>query len=96
MPLQPTTIKIPPELKARVVSLSAAAGKSVHAFLLEAIEQQADRTERHRQFVGEALEALEQVKKDGTGYPAKAVHKWLRDRAAGKNPPLPRKVAWRK
>lgn len=96
MPLQPTTIKIPPELKARVVSLAAAAGKSVHAFLLEAIEQQADRSERHQQFVGEALEALEQVKKDGAGYPAKAVHKWLRDRAAGKTPPLPRKVAWRR
>ena len=94
--MQPTTIKIPSELKTRIAALAAAAGKSVHAFLLQMVEEQADREERHQQFVGEALASLEQTKKDGTGYPAKAVHKWLRARAAGRNPPLPKKVAWRK
>ena len=94
--MQPTTLKIPPELKARVVSLAADAGKTVHAFLLDTIEQEADRAERRREFIDAALAADAKMKKSGLGTPAKAAHKWLLAVAAGKSPPRPKKAAWRK
>lgn len=92
----PTTLRLSPALKARVAALAEDSGKTVHAFLVELIEQQTDQADRRRQFVADALAAKEQLLRDGKGYPANAVHEWLRARAAGKNPPLPKKVAWRK
>ena len=38
--MQPTTLKLPDELKKRIVALAADAGKSVHAYLIEAIDSQ--------------------------------------------------------
>lgn len=94
--MQPTTLKIPPELKARVASLAAEAGQSVHAFLLAVIEEQIDRAERRRRFVAAALAAEARVLRDGVGVPAQAVHRWLRARAAGKKAPRPRATPWRR
>jgi predicted transcriptional regulator len=94
--MQPTTLKIPPELKARVAALAADAGKTVHAFLLQAIEEQTTRAERRRQFVAAALAAEAQVTKDGKVFPMEAVHRHLRERAAGRKSTRPKAVSWRK
>lgn len=94
--MQPTTLKIPPELKERVASLAADEGKTVHAFLLEAIEEQTGRAERRREFVAAALASEEKALKSGKGYRAEAVHAWLWELGAGKSPKSPKKVAWRR
>ena len=50
-----TTLKIPEELKRRVTEAAAAAGKSPHAFMVEAIDLQTQFAERRREFVGRRL-----------------------------------------
>ncbi|MEO7245714.1 MAG: ribbon-helix-helix protein, CopG family [Rubrivivax sp.] len=49
-----TTIRLPEELKARVERLAAASGGTVHAFMLEAIAEVADQSERRQAFHAEA------------------------------------------
>lgn len=43
-----TTIRLPEELKAGIDKLAASAGKSTHAFMVEALGQSADLAERPR------------------------------------------------
>ena len=92
----PTTIKLPPGLKKRILALVNETGQSVHAFMLEAIEEKAELAERRRAFVREALDAEREFEETGLGYDAAEVHRYLRARAAGKRAVRPRPKAWRK
>jgi len=49
-----TTLKLPEQLKARVVKAAAGAGKSPHAFMVEAIDLQTQLAERRREFIASA------------------------------------------
>ena len=91
----PTTIKLPPELKKRIASLVKKTGKSVHAFMLEAIAEKAGLAEKRREFVEDALDAERETEASGLAYDAKDVHQYLRDRAQGKQPKRPRPKSWR-
>ena len=86
----PTTIKLPPELKKRIASLVRKTGKSVHAFMLEAIAEKAGLAEKRREFVEDALDAERETEASGLAYDAKDVHQYLRDRVQGKQPKQPR------
>jgi predicted transcriptional regulator len=92
----PTTIKLPPSLKKRILALIGETGQSVHAFMLEAIEEKAELAERRRAFVRAALEAEREVDKTGVVYDAVDVHRYLRARAAGKRAARPKPKTWRK
>jgi predicted transcriptional regulator len=92
----PTTIKLPPSLKKRILDLVDETGQSVHAFMLEAIEEKAELAERRRAFVRDALEAEREFEKTGLGYDAADVHGYMRARAAGKRAPRAKPKAWRK
>lgn len=48
-----TTIRLPEELKARIDKLAASAGKSTHAFMVEALGQSAELAERQQAFEAE-------------------------------------------
>ena len=50
-----TSVKLPPKLKARVAALARKSGRSAHRFIVEAVERHAEREERLRRFVQEAL-----------------------------------------
>ena len=50
-----TSVKLPPKLKARVAALARKSGRSAHSFIVEAVERHAEREERLRRFVQEAL-----------------------------------------
>ncbi|MEJ2175289.1 MAG: ribbon-helix-helix protein, CopG family [bacterium] len=63
-----TTIKLPPELKQRVARLVRGTGQSAHAFMLEAIEQQAALAERRKAFVRDALASRKEALASGKGY----------------------------
>ena len=94
--MTPTTIKLPEELKQRIGALIEGSGKSMHAFLLEAIELCTDQAERRQQFVAVALDAREETLRTGKGFAARQVHPYVRARSAGKKVARPRAKSWRK
>lgn len=91
-----TTIKLSPELRQRVARLVRGTGKSMHAFMLEAIEQQASLAERRRSFVADALAARKEAAASGRGHLLEDVRAYYAARAAGKRAPKLRAKRWRK
>ncbi|TMG87465.1 MAG: hypothetical protein E6H78_01220 [Betaproteobacteria bacterium] len=86
-----TTLKLPEALKARVGAAAAAAGKTPHAFMVEAIELQTALSERRREFLGAALAAREEVAQYGLVLDGDEVLSYLKARLEGRRPARPRK-----
>ena len=78
-----TTLKLPAELKDRVAEAAEAAGRSPHAFMVEAIEAQTRLAERRREFVASALEAEREVAKFGLVYDGDEVLSYLQAKLSG-------------
>ena len=95
-PVVPTTIKLSKDLKERIARLIEGSEQSMHAFLLDAIEQRTAEAERRREFVAAAVAAREEMSRTGKGFPAEKVHAYVRARAAGKKAVRPRARAWRR
>jgi predicted transcriptional regulator len=89
-----TSLKLPDDLKQRTVSAARQLGISPHAFMLDAIEKAALAAERRNQFVAEALAAREALLETGQGYDVGKVHKYLKDRVAGKAIYRPATESW--
>ena len=87
-----TTLKLPDSLKKRIAPLAESAGKTAHAWMVEAIETQATLAEKRKAFVADALAAEEEVRRTGLVYRAADVHRYFRARAEGKKTPRPRLV----
>lgn len=79
-----TTLKLPEALRAKVQGLARKEGKTPHAWMVEAIAAQAERSAKRTAFVAEALESAREVRETGQTYPADEAHAYLRARAAGK------------
>lgn len=79
-----TTLKLPEPLKARIAKLAEAAGRTPHAFMIEALEAHAAATELRREFVAAAIAAERDVEEYGITYSADEVHRYIRARLAGK------------
>jgi predicted transcriptional regulator len=90
-----TTLKLPPELKDRVKAVAEKTGKSPHAFMVEAIEQQTALAEKRREFVAAALAARRNFSRTGKAYALEDVRKYLAARIAGKPARKPRLKRWR-
>ena len=86
-----TTLKLPDELKQRIAEAAAAAGKSPHAFMVEAIELQTQLAERRRAFIKSALVAEQEVAQYGLVYDGDEVLSYLKARLEGRKPARPRK-----
>jgi len=91
-----TSIKLPEELKARVEAAAEAAGKTSHAFMLEAIDRETARAERYEAFLDEALEAEREMEHTGLHYAAEDVFRYIAARAQGKAARRPKPKRWRK
>jgi predicted transcriptional regulator len=91
-----TTLKLPEELKERVASVVNGTGRTAHAFMVEAIEQQTRLAEQRRQFVDAALAADREFARSRKGYALEDVAKYLLARAAGKRTRRPRLKRWPK
>ena len=72
-----TTLKLPEKLKSRVAHAAKVAGKTPHAFMVEAIELQTALSERRRGFLGDALAAREEVVQYGLVYDGDEVMSYL-------------------
>jgi predicted transcriptional regulator len=88
-----TTLKLPRQLRTRILRLARKTGRSPHAFMLEALERQADRDERMEAFLNEALAADRAIDAGGEVYSAGDVHAWLGRLARGERTRRPR--PWR-
>ena len=89
-----TTLKLPESLKKRIAPLAESAGKTPHAWMVEALETHAALAEKRQAFVADALAARKEVEKTGLVYRAEDVHCYMRARAAGKKPSRPKPVKW--
>jgi len=89
-----TTLKLSAKLKARIIRLAKATGRTAHSLMIEALEREVTREERMKAFVREALAAKADVEAGGAVYRVEDVHAWLerlaRDRKASRPQP------WRK
>ena len=85
-----TTLKLPEPLKARIAPLAEAAGKTPHAWMIDALEAQAALAEMREAFIAEAQASAAEVDAGGPLYAAEDVHAYILARATGKAARRPR------
>ena len=84
-----TTLKLPEPLKARIAPLAEAAGKTPHAWMINALEAQAALAEMREAFIAEAEASAADLDAGGPLYGGEDVHAYIVARAAGKTAPRP-------
>jgi predicted transcriptional regulator len=89
-----TTIRLPPELRARLQALSEQTGRSAHSIIVEAVERHADYEEQLQALVREALAADARIEETGEVYRAEDVDAWMQRLAKG--PHAARPKPWRR
>ncbi len=87
-----TTLKLPEDLKARIIAAAEHAGKSPHAFMVEALARQTEMLERRREFIESALAAEEEIAQYGLIYEGDEVIRYFRDKLAGTPAKRPKPV----
>ena len=87
-----TTLKLTDALKRRIAPLAEESGKTAHAWMLDAIEAQAELAEKRRLLYADADAAWRDVEATGKAYRAEDVHRFIRDRVDAKTSPRPRLV----
>jgi predicted DNA-binding protein len=93
---QATSLKLSVELKARIDAIAKAAGTTAHAFMVEALEREADRAERYEKFLEDALRAERELERTGVHFAADDVFRYMEARAAGKTAKRPKARKWRR
>jgi predicted transcriptional regulator len=89
-----TTLKLPDDLKKRIAPLAESAGKTPHAWMVEALETHAGLAEKRKAFIADVVAAEKEVRKTGLVYRAEDVHRYIRARSKGKKPARPKPVKW--
>ena len=90
-----TSIKLPAALKARVAELSLADGRTMHAWLVEAVTQQVARAEMRASFIADAQSAADGIDAGAAVYAAEEVHAYVVARARGMRARRPRPLSGR-
>lgn len=90
-----TTIRLPQELKARVVAAAKRAGTTAHGFILEAIAEKAAEEERRSDFHDVAETRYSRIASSGKTIPWSEMRAYLENRVAGKKArrPVAKKLA---
>lgn len=90
----PTTIKLTAALRERITPLAEAAGKTAHAWMVEALERQAAMAEARESFLADAEVSAAELDAGGALYAAEDVAAYLLARSTGKRlPKRPRPIA---
>lgn len=79
-----TTIRLPQDLKARVVAAAKRAGTTAHSFILEAIAEKTDEEERRSEFHDVAEKRYSRIAASGKTIPWGEMRTYLENRIAGK------------
>ena len=84
-----TTIRIEDELKARVAAVAELAGKTAHAFIVEAIAQTVEQVEQDNAFHAIADQRWETIQSSGKTVPWDVAKAYLQARVNGEHPRKP-------
>jgi predicted transcriptional regulator len=84
-----TTIRLSEELKARIAQAAKAAGTTSHNFILEAIAEKTEATERRANFHDEAERRYARIVETGETIDWDEYRTYLMDRARGKTAQRP-------
>jgi predicted transcriptional regulator len=84
-----TTIRIDDDLKARIAAAAERAGKTAHAFILDAIARTVERVELDEAFHRVADERWAEILATGKTVPWDEAKIWLEARSRGKRPRKP-------
>ena len=84
-----TTIRIEDDLKARVAAAAEHAGKTTHAFILDAIAQTVEQAELDAEFHRLADQRWANILATGKTVPWDAAKAWLEARSRGERPRKP-------
>jgi predicted transcriptional regulator len=84
-----TTIRLPDELRARVESVAAASGSSMHAFMVQAIAEVTERAERRQDFHAEAERRWQEMLRTGKYLTHEDLRAYALALARGEQPAAP-------
>jgi predicted transcriptional regulator len=87
-----TSLKLPEDLKARITSIAQLTGKAPHAFMIEALENQAYLAEMRQSFLNDANASAADVDAGGALYAMEDVQKYILSRTTGKATKRPKPV----
>jgi predicted transcriptional regulator len=90
-----TSLKLPDDLKRRIERLASAARKTPHAFMVEALSQEVDRSELRERFASDAAVSESEAMASGKAIPLDAAFDYLKKRIAVKTARRPRARTWR-
>jgi predicted transcriptional regulator len=90
-----TSLKLPENLKRRIEQLARAANKTPHAFMVEALAREAERSDLRIRFADEAARSQEEALSSGKTFELAATFDYLTARASGAKTRRPRARAWR-
>jgi predicted transcriptional regulator len=91
-----TSLKIPEDLKRRIERLASAANKTPHAFMIEALARETERSELSARFADEAARSEEEAFISGKAFELAATFDYLIARASGAKARRPKARAWRR
>jgi predicted transcriptional regulator len=87
---------LPDALKKKIARLVQGSKRSAHAFMVEAIQEAADREELRRRFGEEAEQSEREAEQSGLLFEADAVFKHLQARARGRRSARPKPTRWQR
>jgi len=90
-----TSLKLPDELKKRIAKLAAGVGQTPHAFMVETLAREAERSELRERFAADAAESEREAIATGKAYPLAAAFDYLESRVADSKVKRPRTRLWR-
>ena len=88
----PTTLKLTEALKQRIIPLARSAGKTPHAWMIDALERQAALAEARADFLRAAEQSAHDVDAGGALYAAADVVDYLVARTEGRRRPRPDRI----
>jgi predicted transcriptional regulator len=86
-----TSLNLPDDLKRRIARQAASSGQTPHAFMLEALAREVERSELRARFAAEAAESERQVLRRGKTLPLASSFDYLAARISGEKPRRPRR-----
>jgi predicted transcriptional regulator len=90
-----TSLKLPDDLKRRIAKLAASTGQTPHAFMVDALAREAERSELRQRFAAESADSEREALGSGKSHSLDAAFGYLAARVSGKNPRRPRPRSWR-
>jgi predicted transcriptional regulator len=84
-----TSLKLPDDLKRRIAKLAASTGQTPHAFMVDALMREAQRSESRQRFTDAVDESEREALGSGKTHSLDATFDYLAARIGGKNPRRP-------